>query len=148
VPNGLLGENMATDADGNNANLQKISQPDNLKFSPALRTLFIGEDGSGHLNNYLWAYNVDTQVLSKLLSTPAGAESTGLQAVDDINGFAYLMTGFQHAGDWSYNTTTGTGSLNGKTVSAEQMTAIKNQWGGINQKSAVGYVSGLPVVRS
>jgi secreted PhoX family phosphatase len=148
VPSGLLGENMATDADGNNANLQKISQPDNLKFSPALRTLFIGEDGSGHLNNYLWAYNVDTQVLSKLLSTPAGAESTGLQAIDDINGFAYLMTGFQHAGDWSYNSTSGTGSLNGKTVSAEQMNAIKNHWGGINQKSAVGYVSGLPVVQT
>jgi hypothetical protein len=148
VPKGLLGENVATDADGNNANILKISQPDNVKFSETMRTLFVGEDGSGHLNNYVWAYNVDTQQLSKLLSTPAGAECTGLQAVDNINGFAYLMTGFQHAGDLSYNTTTGAGTLNGKTVPAELMSAISSNWGGINQKSAVGYVSGLPVVRS
>ena len=148
VPKGLLGENMATDADGNNANTLKISQPDNVKFSETMRTLFVGEDGSGHLNNYVWAYNVDTQQLSKLLSTPAGAECTGLQAVDNLNGFAYLMTAFQHAGDWSYNTTTGTGTLNGKTVPAELMSAISSNWGGINQKSAVGYISGLPVLRS
>lgn len=148
VPNGLLGENIATDEDGNNANTLKISQPDNVKFSETMRTLFVGEDGSGHLNNYLWAYNVDTQRLTKLLSTPAGAESTGLQAVDNLNGFAYLMSGFQHAGDWAYNATTGTGTLNGKTVSAELMSAISSNWGGINQKSAVGYISGLPVVRS
>ena len=148
VPKGLLGENMATDADGNNANILKISQPDNVKFSETMRTLFVGEDGSGHLNNYVWAYNVDTQQLSKLLSTPAGAECTGLQAVDNLNGFAYLMTAFQHVGDWSYNTTTGTGTLNGKTVPAELMSAISSNWGGINQKSAVGYISGLPVLRS
>ena len=148
VPKGLLGENMATDADGNNANILKISQPDNVKFSETMRTLFVSEDGSGHLNNYLWAYNVDTQRLTKVLSTPAGAESTGLQAVDNINGFAYLMSGFQHAGDLSYNTTSGAGTLNGKTVPAELMSAISSNWGGINQKSAVGYVSGLPVVRS
>ena len=148
VPKGLLGENMATDADGNNANILKISQPDNVKFSETMRTLFVGEDGSGHLNNYLWAYNVDTQQLSKLLSKPAGAECTGLQAVDNINGFAYLMSGFQHAGDLSYNATTGTGSLNGKTVPADLMSAISSNWGGIKQKSAVGYVKGLPVVRT
>jgi len=148
VPKGLLGENMATDADGNNANILKISQPDNVKFSETMRTLFVGEDGSGHLNNYVWAYNVDTQQLSKLLSTPAGAECTGLQAVDNLNGFAYLMTAFQHAGDWAYNATTGTGTLNGKTVPAELMSAISSNWGGINQKSAVGYISGLPVLRS
>ena len=148
VPNGLLGENIATDEDGNNANILKISQPDNVKFSESMRTLFVGEDGSGHLNNYVWAYNVDTQQLSKLLSTPAGAECTGLQAVDNLNGFAYVMSAFQHAGDWSYNTTTGTGTLNGKTVPAELMSAISSQWGGINQQSAVGYISGLPVVGS
>ena len=147
VPNGLLGENMATDEDGNNANILKIAQPDNVKFSEAMRTLFVGEDGSVHLNNYVWAYNVDTQQLSKLLSTPAGAECTGLQAVDNLNGFAYVMSAFQHAGDYSYNATTGTGTLNGKTVPAELMSAISSNWGGINQQSAVGYISGLPVVR-
>ena len=111
-----------------------------------MRTLFIGEDGSGHLNNYLWAYNVDTQLLSKVLSLPAGAESASLQAVDNVNGFSYVMTGFQHAGDLSYNSSTGTGTLNGKTVPADLMSAIISQWGGVNKKSAVGYISGLPLI--
>jgi len=57
---------------------------------------------------------------------PAGAECTGLQVVDNLNGFAYVMSGFQHAGDCSYNPTTGTGTLNGKTVPAELMSAISN----------------------
>ena len=111
-----------------------------------MRTLFIGEDGSGHLNNYLWAYNVDTKLLSKVLSLPAGAESVGLQAVDNLNGFAYVMSGFQHAGDLSYSSTSGAGTLNGKTVPADLMSAIISNWGGINKKSAVGYISGLPLI--
>ena len=41
------------------------------------------------------------KTLSRILSLPAGAESTGLQAVDDINGFTYIMSNFQHPGDWS-----------------------------------------------
>jgi hypothetical protein len=35
-----------------------------------------------------------------VLSTPAAAESTGLHAVDEINGWTYVMSNFQHAGDW------------------------------------------------
>jgi secreted PhoX family phosphatase len=147
VPEGLYGESLtAADSDGNLANIDKIAQPDNVKFSEKMRTLFIGEDGSGHLNNYLWAYNVDTQLLSKVLSLPAGAESASLQAVDNVNGFSYVMTGFQHAGDLSYNSSTGTGTLNGKTVPADLMSAIISQWGGVNKKSAVGYISGLPLI--
>ena len=26
-----------------------------------MRTLFIGEDSSQHVNNFMWAYNVDTK---------------------------------------------------------------------------------------
>jgi predicted phosphoadenosine phosphosulfate sulfurtransferase len=43
---------------------------------------------------------VDTKQLSRVLSTPSGAESTGLHAVDSINGWTYIMSNFQHAGDW------------------------------------------------
>jgi hypothetical protein len=147
VPEGLYGEALAAaDTDGNLANIDKIAQPDNLKFSEKMRTLLIGEDGSGHLNNYLWAYNVDTQLLSKVLSLPAGAESVGLQAVDNLNGFSYVMTGFQHAGDLSYSSSSGTGSLNGKTVPKALMDAIISHWGGVNKKSAVGYINGLPLI--
>ncbi|WP_423458512.1 PhoX family protein [Ottowia sp. VDI28] len=97
----LMGEDISADALGNTAHPDKIASPDNLKFSEKMRTLFIGEDSGNHVNNFLWAYNVDTKQLSRILSTPAGAESTGLHAVDEINGWTYIMSNFQHAGDWS-----------------------------------------------
>ncbi len=94
------GPKKAQDALGNYANPDKVATPDNLKFSETLRTLFIGEDSNTHVNNFLWAYNVDTKQLSRVLSCPAGAESTGLHAVDEIHGWTYIMSNFQHAGDW------------------------------------------------
>ena len=94
------GPRKAQDALGNYANPDKVATPDNLKFSETLRTLFIGEDSNTHVNNFLWAYNVDTRQLSRVLSCPAGAESTGLHAVDEIHGWTYIMSNFQHPGDW------------------------------------------------
>jgi secreted PhoX family phosphatase len=85
---------------GNFADPERLSCPDNLKFSEKLRTLFIGEDSNTHVNNFLWAYNVDTKELTRILSCPTGAESTGLHAVDEINGFTYIMSNFQHPGEW------------------------------------------------
>ncbi|MBI1245129.1 MAG: DUF839 domain-containing protein [Alphaproteobacteria bacterium] len=96
----LAGEDISPDALGNTAHADKIANPDNLKFSEKLRTLFIGEDSGMHVNNFLWAYNVDTKELTRILSTPAGAESTGLHAVDELNGWTYIMSNFQHPGDW------------------------------------------------
>ena len=95
----LTGEDIAPDALGNKANPDRIGNPDNLKFSEKMRTLFIGEDSSMHVNNFLWAYNVDTKQLSRLMSLPSGAESTGLHAVDEINGWTYIMSNFQHPGE-------------------------------------------------
>ena len=96
----LAGQDIAADALGNTANPDKVANPDNLKFSEKMRTLFIGEDSSQHVNNFLWAYNVDTKALSRVMSIPAGGESTGLHAVDEVNGWTYIMSNFQHAGDW------------------------------------------------
>ena len=96
----LAGEDITADALGNTANPNKVANPDNLKFSEKMRTLFIGEDSSQHVNNFLWAYNIDTKALSRVMSIPAGGESTGLHAVDDVNGWTYIMSNFQHAGDW------------------------------------------------
>lgn len=96
----ISGEDITADALGNTANPDKIANPDNLKFSESLRTLFIGEDSSQHVNNFLWAYNIDTKVLSRIMSIPSGGESTGLHAVDELNGWTYIMSNFQHAGDW------------------------------------------------
>lgn len=97
----LAGEDITADALGNTANPNKIANPDNLKFSEKMRTLFIGEDSSQHVNNFLWAYNIDTKQLSRIMSIPAGGESTGLHAVDEINGWTYIMSNFQHPGDRS-----------------------------------------------
>jgi len=96
----MAGEDISSDALGNTANPDKVANPDNLKFSEKMRTLFIGEDSGQHVNNFLWAYNVDTRQLSRVMSIPAGGESTGLHAVDEINGWTYIMSNFQHAGDW------------------------------------------------
>ncbi|MFL9956571.1 DUF839 domain-containing protein [Paraburkholderia nemoris] len=101
APAALVGEDLSSaDVLGNTANPERIANPDNLKFSEKLRTLFIGEDSGMHVNNFLWAYNVDTKTLARVLSCPAGAESTGLHAVDEINGWTYVMSNFQHVGDW------------------------------------------------
>ncbi len=133
----LVGEDLVTpDVVGNTATVDKISNADNLKFSEKLRTLFIGEDSGQHVNNFLWAYNVDTKKLSRILSTPAGGESTGLQAVDNLNGFSYIMSNFQHAGDW-------TGIHAGIKVNADPL--INANWNN-KKSSAVGYISGLPVL--
>ncbi len=122
------------DALGNFANPDKIATPDNLKFDERMRTLFIGEDSNTHVNNFLWAYNVDTKKLSRILSTPAGAESTGLHAVTNINGWTYIMSNFQHAGDWDKK------GLHSKVW--EQLDPLINaNW---NNKfgASVGYMSG------
>jgi uncharacterized protein len=101
APAALVGEDLVVpDALGNLSHADKIANPDNIKFSEKLRTLFIGEDSGRHVNNFLWAYNVDTKQLSRILSCPSGAESTGLQSVDAINGWTYIMSNFQHPGDW------------------------------------------------
>ncbi len=132
----LVGKDLKSpDAIGNTADADQVANPDNLKFSERLRTLFIGEDSGNHVNNFLWAYNVDTGKLARVLSCPAGAESTGLQAVDDVNGFAYIMSNFQHPGDWEKG-------LHDK-VKASLAPLVDKQYRN-RRSAAVGYVFGLP----
>jgi len=130
VPNALLGEEMAMDAQGNTCVVDKIANTDNLFYSSRARTLFIGEDSGAHVNNYLWAYNIDTKKLSRILSIPAGAESTGLQVVENLNGYAYIMSNAQHQGDFT------------KTTSKElkaKLTPLIDKF-----QAPVGYIYGIP----
>jgi len=130
----LVGEDITADAIGNTANPAKVGNPDNLKFSEKLRTLFIGEDSGQHVNNFLWAYNVDTKALARVMSIPAGGESTGLHAVDELNGWTYIMSNFQHAGDW------GAIHNNVKATLEPLISAnYKNKFG-----AAVGYLTADP----
>ena len=133
----VWGEDQAADAVGNTSNDDMIANPDNLKYSESLRTLFIGEDSGRHVNNYVWAYNIDTGKLSRILSTPSGAEATGLQAVDNLNGFAYVMSNFQHAGEYI-------GSMDA-TLKADVDPLINSMWNN-KKKAAIGYISGIPAM--
>ncbi|APZ41881.1 PhoX family protein [Acidihalobacter ferrooxydans] len=135
APSALVGEPMASDANGNTANVDKIANPDNLSFSKSMGTLFIGEDSGMHLNNAVWAYNVSDKSLARILTVPAGAECTGLQVKDNMNGFAYVMSNFQHPGDWSF------ASPSQDSLKA----AVQENWGDLkNAQAAVGYISGIP----
>ena len=131
----IMGEDIPADAIGNTANPDKIASPDNIKFSETLRTLFIGEDSGNHVNNFLWAYNIDSKTLVRILSTPAGAEATGLHAVDSINGWTYIMSNFQHPGDW--------GGIH--NVVKDQLTPLIEQNYDGGYAASVGYITADPM---
>ncbi len=110
----------------------KIANPDNLSFSPAMHTLFIGEDSGMHANNFVWAFNVETRKLARILSVPMGAEATGLQVVDNINGHGYVMSNYQHAGERI--------DIKDEALKAE----VENLTDRFT--TAIGYIGGLPGV--
>jgi secreted PhoX family phosphatase len=123
------------DAVGNTADPELVANPDNIKFSERLRTLFVGEDSGNHVNNFLWAYNVDSGKLARILSCPAGAEATGLEVIDDLNGFAYVLSNFQHPGDWE-------DGLHDKIKDSVAPLIDRNYRH--RRSAAVGYIHGLP----
>jgi secreted PhoX family phosphatase len=143
VPEGLMGEDIAVDGLGNIAAVEKVANPDNIFFSDKMRTLFVGEDSGTHVNNFVWAYNVDTRKLTRILSVASGAESTGLQAVDNMNGHAYIMSNLQHQGEWIKSMP--------EDVKKRLSEAAKQSYG-VNKKDTpnyyldanVGYLGGMP----
>lgn len=110
---------------------ERIANPDNLKYSAAMRTLFVGEDSANHLNNFLWAHNIDRNDTVRILSAPIGGELTGLQVVPNLNGFTYVMSNIQHPG-----------AANDLKSYPETIRAdLRRQ---VDQRGQVGYISGLP----
>jgi secreted PhoX family phosphatase len=82
---------------GQTCDIDGIANPDNLTFIPGYNTLLIGEDtGSGHQNDASWAVNAESKTMTRITTTPYGAENTSLDWYPDINGFGYLMTVVQH----------------------------------------------------
>ena len=143
----------AKDAEGNRCAQDKVCGPDNVKYSEGMRTLFVGEDTSRRNNNYVWAFNVDTRKLSRILSVPMYAEATGLQVVHDANGFSYIMSNFQHPGEESQKGEfLGVKDATGAVIltEADVLNAIAARWGG-RKKAAIGYVGtadgALPAIR-
>jgi secreted PhoX family phosphatase len=126
----------AKDAEGNRCEQNKVCGGDNIKYAETIRTLFIGEDTSRRNNNYVWAFNIDTRKLSRILSVPLYAEATGLQVVEDLNGFAYIMGNFQHPGeDAQKSEFLGAGPI----TEADVLARIDEMWNHRKQ-AAIGYI--------
>ena len=81
----------------NTCDINGISNPDNVTFMTGRNTLIIGEDtGSGHQNDAIWSYNVGSQKLTRIQTTPYGSETTSPYYYPNVNGYSYLMSVIQH----------------------------------------------------
>jgi len=81
----------------NFCDLETIANPDNITLMPGYHTLIIAEDSSkGHQNDFIWAYHLEDKSLTRIMTTPYGAEATSVYIYPNINGFAYLMAVIQH----------------------------------------------------
>jgi secreted PhoX family phosphatase len=130
------GKTAIKDSEGNRCKQDKVCGGDNIKYAENIRTLFVGEDTSRRNNNYVWAFNVDTRKLSRILSVPLYAEATGLQAVEDLNGFGYIMSNFQHPGEEGQKGEfKGAGTITEAAVLGE----IDAKWNN-RKKAAIGYI--------
>ncbi|MBN2866323.1 MAG: DUF839 domain-containing protein [Thiotrichales bacterium] len=131
----LIGRDIPTDALGNTADPDFIANTDNIFFAEKMRTLFVGEDSGTHVNNFVWAYNVDTKELTRILTNVAGAEATGLQAVENMDGFSYLMSNSQHHGDYI------------RTMNPDMKAAVEAT-GNVDKFDAnFGYIGGMPAIK-
>lgn len=82
---------------GNTCAIDGIANPDNVTVMPGYDTLIIGEDtGSGHQNDAVWAFDLNTKTLTRILTTPYGSETTSPYFYGNINGYGYLMGVIQH----------------------------------------------------
>lgn len=81
----------------NSCDVGAIANPDNISFMAGQKTLLIGEDsGDEHQNDAVWAYNVESKQLTRIASTPYGAETTSLYYYPNLNNFGYIMMVVQH----------------------------------------------------
>jgi secreted PhoX family phosphatase len=114
-------------------NTDMVANPDNINYSPTMRTLFIGEDSGNHLNNFTWAFNVDSKKAVRIFSGPAGGENTGLKVYDNINGHAYITGNVQHPG----------AADDLHKYPPEIKHALRKL---VDERGIVGYIGGLPAI--
>ncbi len=81
---------------GNNCDVDGIANPDNLAFLEDSNILVIGEDTGEHPNDMVWAYDVSTDKMSRIATTPYGSETTSPYWYKDLNGHGYLTLVTQH----------------------------------------------------
>jgi hypothetical protein len=96
---GPYGKNASGTAgtDKNTCSVNNIANPDNISYLPGYDTLLIGEDsGVEHQNDAVWAFNVVSRELTRILTTPYGAETTGVYYYPNLDGHAYIKVQVQH----------------------------------------------------
>lgn len=96
IVTGIPKDYSGTDLSENSCDLDGIASPDNITYLPKYRALVIGEDTSGHQNDIVWSFDIDKQELTRIASTPYGAETTSPYWEANINGFGYLTLVTQH----------------------------------------------------
>ncbi|AFL74650.1 PhoX family protein [Thiocystis violascens] len=85
-----------TELSENTCDVDGIASPDNVTYLPKYKSLVIGEDTSGHQNDAVWSYDLHTSELTRIATTPFGAETTSPFWHTNINGFGYLTLVTQH----------------------------------------------------
>jgi hypothetical protein len=74
-----------------------IANPDNLTFITGRRTLIIGEDSTdGHQNDAVWSYDLREKELTRIMTTPYGAETTSVYYYPDFADSSYIVGVVQH----------------------------------------------------
>lgn len=95
---------------GVQCDLDKIGMPDNVTMGPTNDYILIGEDSDWlasstsagiasskiHRNDVLWAYDLKNSKLTRILSSPVGAEVTSPMYYRNINGWDYITAVIQH----------------------------------------------------
>eukprot|EP00929_Paragymnodinium_shiwhaense_P066985 TRINITY_DN3367_c1_g1_i1.p1 TRINITY_DN3367_c1_g1~~TRINITY_DN3367_c1_g1_i1.p1 ORF type:complete len:701 (-),score=147.64 TRINITY_DN3367_c1_g1_i1:338-2374(-) len=76
--------------------IHNIANPDNIAFMADHDKLLISEDTGYHKNNAIWAYDLNSQSLGRVMTLPHGAEATGVYWHPNINNYAYIMAAVQH----------------------------------------------------
>ncbi|HKO48872.1 MAG TPA: alkaline phosphatase PhoX [Polyangiaceae bacterium] len=84
------------EAANNRCDLEGLASPDNVTYIAGYRTLIIGEDTNNHQNDVLWSYSFDTGQMTRIFSTPLGAETTGPYWRPNVGNFSYLIANIQH----------------------------------------------------
>jgi secreted PhoX family phosphatase len=113
---------------GSTCAIDSLANPDNVSYMPGQNTLLIGEDStSGHQNDMVWAWNTRSDKLTRIESTPYGAETTSVYYYPQIGNFGYIMSVVQHP----------YGESDGDKVSADSA----------ERHSYFGFVGPLPAVR-
>ena len=82
---------------GSTCDIETFANPSDVSFITEGRALLIGEDsGDGHRNDAVWVYQLDGRELTRIETTPYGAQTASIDYYGDLNGYAYIASVVQH----------------------------------------------------